>query len=797
MNQVTKITAIRNFAVFQDFQWDNSVKDKKGLVLKFKDINIIYGRNYSGKTTLSRIFRAFETGNISEKYDNPEFQIEFSDNTTINQTQIDQAQEFRVFNTDFVDENLSVLKNPDGKIQPFAILGSENNTLSQEIEHIQNELGKNSDDEKTGLYKELADKKLAFDNAKRQHNKISKDLDDGLIEKAKTMKNNDRTIVDANYNKNSLKTDIEKVIKDSFSAISDEEVVRLKKVLNEEEKIEPEELSISLKYKDLVEDVKNLVTRKIESAEKIKELVENALLNKWVEQGINLHKDRKKCAFCGQLITEHRMDELQHHFNKEMECIQNQLTNLIAQISKEQNDCIDISKGLKETNFYVKFQDDAKAVISTFNSRITDYCKELGKLILQLEKKKNDIFHINDFTGTTDYTQSILEAQDEYNKIVKGTISYGTNLATEKTCAKTILRLNIVKQFIDTIHYDNKVDEIHKAKNIETTKQADYDEFHTHITQKELELKRKKSQLNDEAKGAEKVNEYLSDFFGHDSLKLVPIQENEETQSDKHYRFEIQRNGKQAFNLSEGECRLVAFAYFMAKLHDVETAGTRPIIWIDDPICSLDANHVFFVYSLIYAEIAIKDNYEQLFIATHNLDFLKYLLRLRGNFLGQDTRTKVYFMLERKGDISNLVLMPDYMKKHVTEFNYLFDTIYQCAMVELNDNTYPLFYNFSNNARKFLEIFLFYLFPDSSDDRQKLENFFGKKLPVFLTERVTNEYSHLAGGVERASSLIEYPIETMKKDAQLILDCIKKHDESQYKAFLNSISVDTEKDLIK
>ena len=29
---------------------------------EFSDINILYGRNYSGKTTLSRIIRAFEKG---------------------------------------------------------------------------------------------------------------------------------------------------------------------------------------------------------------------------------------------------------------------------------------------------------------------------------------------------------------------------------------------------------------------------------------------------------------------------------------------------------------------------------------------------------------------------------------------------------------------------------------------------------------------------------------------------------------------------------------------------------------
>lgn len=88
-------------------------------------------------------------------------------------------------------------------------------------------------------------------------------------------------------------------------------------------------------------------------------------------------------------------------------------------------------------------------------------------------------------------------------------------------------------------------------------------------------------------------------------------------------RFEIIRNGEKAYHLSEGECSLIAFCYFLAKLQDVETKGSKPIIWIDDPISSLDSNHVFFVYSLINAEIIAKDEFEQIFISTHNLDFLK------------------------------------------------------------------------------------------------------------------------------------------------------------------------------
>ena len=152
---------------------------------------------------------------------------------------------------------------------------------------------------------------------------------------------------------------------------------------------------------------------------------------------------------------------------------------------------------------------------------------------------------------------------------------------------------------------------------------------------KRAKISELKAQLKDESKGADRVNDYLNNFFGHQSLSLRAIEENPGDTSSG-YRFEVTRNGKQAFHLSEGECSLIAFCYFMAKLDDIETKGNQPIIWIDDPISSLDANHIFFVYSLINAEIVTPEKYEdggeekerdrfkQLFISTHNLDFLKY-----------------------------------------------------------------------------------------------------------------------------------------------------------------------------
>ena len=148
---------IPNFGSFSQFNWKASVKEK-GSVSEFKRLNILFGRNYSGKTTLSRVFRSFEVGEPPDNYRNPDFEI-----TTYNQTLTQQdigshPLNIRVYNTDFVNENLSFLTDSiEGEVKPFAIIGSENREIEEQIKVIENELG--DEERKTGLKHELNQRK--------------------------------------------------------------------------------------------------------------------------------------------------------------------------------------------------------------------------------------------------------------------------------------------------------------------------------------------------------------------------------------------------------------------------------------------------------------------------------------------------------------------------------------------------------------------------------------------------------------------------------------------------------------
>jgi putative rloC protein len=258
------------------------------------------------------------------------------------------------------------------------------------------------------------------------------------------------------------------------------------------------------------------------------------------------------------------------------------------------------------------------------------------------------------------------------------------------------------------------------------------------------------------------------------------------------------RGEQKAYNLSEGERNLVAFSYFVAKLEDVETVAEKPIIWIDDPISSLDVNHVFFIFSLIDQQIAAKHQWVQLFISTHNLDFLRYLKRLHTKELtipysdkkGDIKQRNIQiqrFLLERKGHSSVISVMPKYMKEHVTEFNYLFHQIYKCSQAAENE-AYELFYGFGNNARKFLEAYLYYKYPDNDTNclHKKMMRFFSDECAATTIDRIDNELSHLEGLMERGMSMSDHA--EIKKCAQYILETIKTKDPDQYDAFLLSIN---------
>ena len=157
----TKIN-IKKFGLYKDFTWPEDLPE-------FGRVNIIYGRNYQGKTTMSRIFDSVGLGVLHKNYADGEFVLQTDDANTPQVTQAnmeDCPYKVRVYNSDFVKRNLSWLNNEDlGEIKAFALLGETNNAVQEEIDKIKEKLG--DADKKTGLRYELQEKEKVWEKCIR------------------------------------------------------------------------------------------------------------------------------------------------------------------------------------------------------------------------------------------------------------------------------------------------------------------------------------------------------------------------------------------------------------------------------------------------------------------------------------------------------------------------------------------------------------------------------------------------------------------------------------------------------
>lgn len=70
---INKIESIRDFGIYKSFSWNSATGLKN-----FNHKNLIYGWNYSGKTTLSRIFSSLRDKKMHGSYDRSFFKVKYN-----------------------------------------------------------------------------------------------------------------------------------------------------------------------------------------------------------------------------------------------------------------------------------------------------------------------------------------------------------------------------------------------------------------------------------------------------------------------------------------------------------------------------------------------------------------------------------------------------------------------------------------------------------------------------------------------------------------------------------------------
>lgn len=94
---ISKINRLTNFGNYRQFQWDGTTP--------FSKRNLIYGWNYSGKTTLSRLFQILAEPNQLAQWQECQFEVELQGGGTMTNANLENPLRIKVFNRDFIQRN--------------------------------------------------------------------------------------------------------------------------------------------------------------------------------------------------------------------------------------------------------------------------------------------------------------------------------------------------------------------------------------------------------------------------------------------------------------------------------------------------------------------------------------------------------------------------------------------------------------------------------------------------------------------------------------------------------------------
>ena len=129
-NRLKKLDSVTGFGLYRNFTWDASQLDD------FGRYNLVYGWNYSGKTTLSRIFQCLEDVSLHSDFAGGAFRFSKGDGATVDSTFAGPCPHVRVFNRIFVQRNFHQESDMTGA-PVIAVLGEANQALKDRLTDLE------------------------------------------------------------------------------------------------------------------------------------------------------------------------------------------------------------------------------------------------------------------------------------------------------------------------------------------------------------------------------------------------------------------------------------------------------------------------------------------------------------------------------------------------------------------------------------------------------------------------------------------------------------------------------------
>ena len=545
------IEQVRNFS-------QKSFVNYTGPSEKFSEVNILFGYNGRGKTSIANglVEEFLKDSNYEEK-------------------------NYRFFNRNYITNNLKLEQSKDSRIKGvIANFGQKDVDSEKQIKELESKIidTKELSNEITKLNKEVRDEIDRIHDTKKGNIAISK--------KSKSRSNEE---VIALYNEDikeakKIESDEEKLLNTKGDNSIENERIKIEKILIPQ---------ISSYKKDELINIKEIFTKKYDNID-----IPSSKIITWITDGLELHKEGEVCRFCGGNIELSNIKNKIEQYNKNekqkdsivLTDFNNKLINYISEID---------SLLMLKDGIVVNLEQDVTASFECIKNS-----KELLKNYQhKIDKKIEDINENIEFDDDN-FLLVVSEINEAYEKIVNEKNQKLKTLNEKEAKINILIKGAIGLEIKRNTFINNTMTRIkEKSESLKQTEQQNKENLN------KIDVLRK-SKSN------------TKDFADHISMILSMLEINlklEVVQNDYVVKQSITKDILKIEDISEGEQNLLALLYFYYELFNdneqKELKDEIKMIIIDDPIASVDDVNKMYVLELVKKVIELKD--VQIFIFTH------------------------------------------------------------------------------------------------------------------------------------------------------------------------------------
>lgn len=775
---INKIESISNFGIYKNFNWNSisSIED-------FKYKNIIYGWNYSGKTTFSRIFSSLRDKEIFKDFNNSDFKI-ITTKGNYDKTNLAQfPYEVLVFNSDYIKDNLKW--DFDEEINAIYFEVGENAKHAKRIEDLGNSIIEIVGSDK------VVGKRKKFQDTLNEYNLFEESL--FSIEAKKIKDEHFISLI------NFTKADVRR-IKDQIRDNIDSNIIKDKRELSKVSKIiKIEEPKTEIDFVEFIDniigicDLANEILKSSPAKSEVFEILDkNVNIYNWVKNGLEFNIKNENCLFCNNPISEDRFNLLTNYFENQASRLKLKGQELFEQLDKEVESIMGINFPNSTNDLNEGFQDEYIEVRKQLDKLLSSYKAYIKKIKTKIQNK----LATNLYTSLPEIEKfNVMPLKikfEDINKLIKNNNEFTSNFSKIIESERNKYKDHLISIFLKSSKYFTKE---RKFK----TAQIAIQKLDKVVNGYVKEIERLKALRLSDSEGCAQFNSFVQSFLSRDDIEIK--------QNGITKKFILKRGSELAKNLSEGEKMAISFSHFLVTLKSIELKNELKeyIIFIDDPISSLDGNHIFQINSLlkeIFFEQKPDPNQpnqmqwelkcKQIFFSTHNFEFFNLLKEMpvsktgfRYSSNGVRSKESRYFISRNIAD-SHIEKLPEVYNSYSSEYHYLFSEI-----INFNDSanqpTYPKLLLMPNILRRFLEMYTLTQYPSSDELDGRADVVFGK----VISKRICKPFHYFShfNNIDRIGKQSELVADISSACRTLIKFFEDEKDKKHYQALKKAISI--------